>query len=197
MWSTFAEAFADMRAQLSLTDALVLAVLLIVLALGVTTASLVARVLVGRRAGEITLLRDRGAATSQLMAGATIEALLIAAAAFLCSAPLALAAYAAGAPGGASAASWLAPGTTHAAVFVLALLTGAALPAAVVVVAEFDPLRDDGLAYAEGLARAGVPVEVRTFPGLIHGFVDMGRHSTAAQQALDETCALFRTVLHG
>ncbi|HEY0952457.1 alpha/beta hydrolase [Nocardioides sp.] len=71
------------------------------------------------------------------------------------------------------------------------------LAPAVVVVAEFDPLRDDGLAYAEALAGAGVPVEVRTFPGLIHGFVDMGRHSTAAQRALDETCALFRTVLHG
>jgi acetyl esterase len=68
---------------------------------------------------------------------------------------------------------------------------------AVVVVAEFDPLRDDGLAYAERLAAAGVPVDVRTFPGLIHGFVDMGRHSVAAQQALDETCALFRKVLHG
>ena len=74
-------------------------------------------------------------------------------------------------------------------------LTG--LAPAVVVVAEFDPLRDDGLAYAEALAAAGVPVEVRTFPGLIHGFVDMGRHSAAAQQALDETCTLFRKVLHG
>ncbi|CAI9416552.1 alpha/beta hydrolase [Nocardioides sp. T2.26MG-1] len=68
---------------------------------------------------------------------------------------------------------------------------------AVVVVAEYDPLRDDGLAYAEALAAAGVPVEVRTFPGLVHGFVDMGRHSVAAQQALDETCALFHQVLHG
>ena len=74
-------------------------------------------------------------------------------------------------------------------------LTG--LAPAVVVVAEFDPLRDDGLAYAEALATAGVAVEVRTFPGLIHGFVDMGRHSAAAQQALDETCTLFRKVLHG
>lgn len=71
------------------------------------------------------------------------------------------------------------------------------LPPAVVVVAEFDPLRDDGLAYAEALAAAGVPVEVRTFDGLIHGFVDMGRYSAAAQAAIDETAAMFRTVLHG
>ena len=66
-----------------------------------------------------------------------------------------------------------------------------------VVVAEFDPLRDDGLAYAAALDAAGVPVEVRTFPGMIHGFVDMGRHSPAAQAAVDETVALFRKVLHG
>jgi acetyl esterase len=74
-------------------------------------------------------------------------------------------------------------------------LTG--LAPAVVVVAEFDPLRDDGLAYAAALADAGVPVEVRTFPGLIHGFVDMGRHSPAAQAAIEETVGLFRKVLRG
>ncbi|GAA1155791.1 alpha/beta hydrolase [Nocardioides aquiterrae] len=74
-------------------------------------------------------------------------------------------------------------------------LTG--LAPAVVVVAEFDPLRDDGLAYAAALAGAGVPVEVRTFDGLIHGFFDMGPHSAAAHAATDETTALFRKVLHG
>lgn len=73
----------------------------------------------------------------------------------------------------------------------------AGLAPAVVVVAEFDPLRDDGLAYAAALAEAGVPVEVRTFDGLIHGFVDMGPHSTAALAATAETTALFRKVLHG
>ena len=159
LWSTLGETFDDMRAQLSLTNALVLAVVLIVLALGVTAASLVARVLVGRRAGEITLLRDRGAATSQLMAGATTEALLIAAAAFLSSAPLALAAYAAGAPGGISAASWLAPVATHGAVFVLALLTGAALPAAVVVIAALPERPRRGRQVISGpVARSGIDV---------------------------------------
>jgi acetyl esterase len=71
------------------------------------------------------------------------------------------------------------------------------LAPAVVVVAEFDPLRDDGLAYASALSAAGVPVEVRTFDGMIHGFVDMGRHSPGAQAAVDETVALFRKVLRG
>ena len=73
----------------------------------------------------------------------------------------------------------------------------AGLAPAVVVVAEYDPLRDDGLAYAAALDAAGVPVEVRTFDGMIHGFVDMGRHSPGAQAAVDETTALFRKVLHG
>lgn len=71
------------------------------------------------------------------------------------------------------------------------------LAPAVVVVAEFDPLRDDGLAYAAALSEAGVPVEVRNFPGMIHGFADLGRHSPGAQAAADETYALFRKVLHG
>jgi acetyl esterase len=72
----------------------------------------------------------------------------------------------------------------------------AGLAPAVVVVAEFDPLRDAGAAYAAKLEAAGVRVELRTFPGLIHGFVDMGRFSGAAQAAVEETCALFRKVLH-
>ncbi len=67
---------------------------------------------------------------------------------------------------------------------------------AVVVTAQFDPLRDDGDAYAQALAEAGVHVEHRRFTGLIHGFVDMGRHSPAADAAVAETCRLFGELLH-
>lgn len=72
----------------------------------------------------------------------------------------------------------------------------AGLAPAVVVVAQFDPLRDEAAAYAEALRAAGVPTELRGFDGLIHGFLDMSQYSRAAQAALEETCRLFRDVLH-
>ncbi len=70
------------------------------------------------------------------------------------------------------------------------------LPPAVVVTAKYDPLRDEGEAYAEALRVAGVPVEVTRYDGMIHGFFAMGAASPAAQAAIGESCARFGELLH-
>jgi acetyl esterase len=42
------------------------------------------------------------------------------------------------------------------------------------IVAEYDPLRDECFAYARRLREAGVPVQVEHFPSSMHGFVSLG-----------------------
>ncbi len=72
-------------------------------------------------------------------------------------------------------------------------LTG--LAPAIVAVAEFDPLRDEGEAYAAALARAGVPVTCTRYPGLIHGFFGLGHLSEDAKAANLEICARLKALL--
>jgi acetyl esterase len=58
------------------------------------------------------------------------------------------------------------------------------LPPALVVTAAFDPLRDEGEAYAAALEAAGNTVTLRRVPGLIHGFINMIGFSQASYAAL-------------
>jgi acetyl esterase len=71
----------------------------------------------------------------------------------------------------------------------------AGLPPAVVITAEFDPLRDQGDAYARALEEAGVLVIARSYGGLIHGFFDLGALSPACAEAVREVCADLRGLL--
>ena len=71
----------------------------------------------------------------------------------------------------------------------------ATLPPAFVQTAEFDPLRDEGAAYAEVLRKAGVPVEYRLYAGMVHGFARMGGKVDWGKRALDDAAAALRRAL--
>jgi acetyl esterase len=72
------------------------------------------------------------------------------------------------------------------------------LPPAVVVIAGHDPLRDEGIAYADALETAGVPTRRRVFDGGIHGFMTMSTLTlaqTARTQLARDAAELLRASL--
>jgi acetyl esterase len=66
------------------------------------------------------------------------------------------------------------------------------LPPAFILTAGYDPLCDEGDAYAARLAASGVAVTHRRFPGQVHGFALNGKIIRAADTALDEAAAALR-----
>ncbi|WP_207936043.1 alpha/beta hydrolase [Actinomadura sp. KC216] len=68
-------------------------------------------------------------------------------------------------------------------------------PATYLVTAGFDPLRDEGEAFARRLAEAGVPVAARRQDDLVHGFVNMWPLGGRFREALSEAAGALRTGL--
>lgn len=62
--------------------------------------------------------------------------------------------------------------------------------------AEHDPLRDDGIRYAEQLTAAGVPTELSNEPTLVHGYVSFALAIPAAAEAANRGLAALKKALH-
>jgi acetyl esterase len=71
------------------------------------------------------------------------------------------------------------------------------LPPALVIVGEYDPLRDDGIAYAKRLRDEGNEVELADYAGMVHPFFSMGGAVDAGRRAMTQAAAALRRAFEG
>ncbi len=71
----------------------------------------------------------------------------------------------------------------------------AGLPPALVITAEYDPLRDEGEAYAAALRAAGVEATAPRYDGVIHGVFSLPDVIPEGKAAIDEACTALRAAL--
>lgn len=69
------------------------------------------------------------------------------------------------------------------------------LPPALVLVAGYDPLRDEGIEYVDRLIAAGTPATLVEYAGLAHGFVSMAGVIDAARLAVDQLAGAWKRAL--
>ena len=69
------------------------------------------------------------------------------------------------------------------------------LPEALIILPEADPLRDEGLRYAERLQQSGGRAEARVYPGMVHGFWQLGGVIPQGLTAIDDAARVLRTRL--
>jgi acetyl esterase len=69
------------------------------------------------------------------------------------------------------------------------------VPPAHVITAEYDPLRDEGRAYADQLNAAGVAASYRCYPGLMHNFILTTAFVSSSRQAIDDMALVLKEAL--